>query len=327
MSTEPRRVTNTEIWAAWENQVVNGVYPLRRFVGASRHSAVFLTEYTAESPAKHLTDVAIKLVPDDSTGAEAQLAQWAAAAAITHPHLIRLFDSGRCQLGGRGFLFVVMEYAEQTLADILQKRALVAGEVREMLPPMLDALAFLHRNHLVHGHLKPSNLMAVDDRLKLTSDRLRPTGHSANGVVRKSLYDPPELSSGTISAAGDVWALGITLVEALTQRTWARSRERGDTGSLLAGLPAPFADTVRRCLSRTPADRPTIVELEAQYNPTPRDAATPAPQPPATEAPSASEPSLEASTPQHLSGSRVSALVVIAGALLIFLIAWAVLRS
>lgn len=323
MSTEPGRVTNSEIWSAWENQVVNGEFPLRRFVGASRHSAVFLTEYRAGN----LPDAAIKLVPDDASRVPAQLAQWKAAAALSHPHLIRIFDMGRCQLGGRGFLFVVMEYAEQSLADILHKRALVSDEVRDMLPPTLDALAFLHRNRLVHGHLKPSNLLAVNDQLKLTSDTLRPAGRSANGVVRKSLYDPPELSDGTISPAGDVWALGITLVEALTQRTWTRSRERGDSGSLLAGLPAPFADTVRRCLSRTPTDRPTAIELESQYSPATQEAATSVPQPLAAEALQTEDPPYEISAPRYDSGIRPLAAIAIAAAILIFIIAWAILRS
>jgi len=73
MSAEPKRVTKTEVWVGWENQVVNSAYPLRRWLGGSNHSAVFLTEYRPEG----VTQAAIKLVPADTLETEAQLVQWA----------------------------------------------------------------------------------------------------------------------------------------------------------------------------------------------------------------------------------------------------------
>jgi serine/threonine protein kinase len=312
MGTEARRVTNTEAWTQWESQVINGVFPLRRCLGSSNHSAVFLTEYKA----KNLADAAIKFVPADALQAEAQLVQWRAAATLSHPHLTRLFDVGRCQFEGRDFLFVVMEYAEQTLAQILARRALSPEEVREMLLPTLDALAFLHRKHLVHGRLQPSNLLAVDDQLKLAGDTVRPIGNYASVIVRTSSYDPPELQDRGISTAGDIWALGMTLIEALTQRTAAWSDEQCETASLPASFPAPFVDTVRRCLDLTPANRPTITELEAQYNPAPPAHSIPDPQPPAYEAPR------EATAPPS-SPKRHLLLPAIAAALLISLAVWA----
>ena len=124
-------MTETEIWTKWESQIVNGVFPLRRFLGRSNHSVVFLTECRAQN----LPNAAIKIIPADPALAEAQLSRWRSAAALSHPHLIRLLDSGRCKLGGHPFLFVVTEYAEQNLAQILPHRALTADEVRELLGP------------------------------------------------------------------------------------------------------------------------------------------------------------------------------------------------
>jgi serine/threonine protein kinase len=215
MSAEARRVTKTEVWVGWESQVVDGAYPLRRFLGGSNHSAVFLTEYTAEN----LPNAAIKLVPADTLDMEAQLVQWGAAAALSHPKLLRLLDVGRCQLSGRGYLFVVMEYAEQTLAQILPRRALSADEATQLLIPTLDVLAALHYNNLVHSQLKPSNFLVVDDQLKLASDTIRSTGYYPNGIIRTSPYDPPELSDGDISATGDVWGLGITARPSVARRS------------------------------------------------------------------------------------------------------------
>lgn len=256
-----RRVTNADVWRRWEGQVVKGIFPLRRFLGASEDGAVFLSEYEAGNR----RDVAIKFVPAVAPQAEAQLAHWRTAATLSHPHLIRLFDMGRCQLGRREFLFVVMEYAEETLTQVLSRRALSPDELREMLIPTLDVLGFLHRNQWVHVGLKPSNLLAVNDRLKLASDTLRPIGDSVSGIVRNSSYDAPELKDGGVSTAGDIWSLGVILVEALTQRTPAWSDERFETSSLLASIPAPFVNTVWRCLNPSPTNRPTIIELEAEY--------------------------------------------------------------
>jgi serine/threonine protein kinase len=309
MSAELRRATNTQVWTEWEGQTVNGTYPLRRLLGGSNHSAVFLTEYKAEK----LPDAAIKLVPADTLPTEAQLVQWGAAATLSHPHLTRLFDVGRCQIGGRAFLFVVMEYAEQTLAQILPRRALSPDEVREMLLPTLDVLAFLHRNQLVHGQLKPSNFLVINDQLKLASDTLRPTGNSPGNPAAASLYDPPELKTGGISSpAGDVWGLGVALIEALTQRAPAWPDERGETVASAISLPQPFADIVRQCLSRNPANRPTIAEIEAQFKPAAQAPVVAVSSPIEDETPS------ESATSQRPPGQRKS-LPAVGIALLILL--------
>lgn len=264
MSAEAKRVTKTEVWVGWENQIVNGAYPLRRFVGGSNHSAVFLTEYRPEG----VTNAAIKLVPADTLETEAQLVQWGTAATLNHPHLIRLFDVGRCHIGGRVFLYVVMEYADQTLAQLLPRRALSPEETRDMLIPALSALNFLHRNSLVQGQMKPTNLLVVGDQVKLASDTIRSTGKLSSGLLRASLHDPPELEDGEISPAGDIWGLGVTLVEALTQHPPSWPDAKSETVALTASIPPLFVDTVQRCLNRTPANRPSAAELQGQFDPT-----------------------------------------------------------
>ncbi len=253
-------MTETNIWTRWESHVVNGLFPLRRFLGRSNHSVVFLTEYRANN----LANAAIKIIPVDPAVADMQLARWQAAAALSHPHLIRLLDAGRCKLGGHPFLFVVTEYAEQNLAQILPHRALTAHEARELLRPTLDALGFLHAKNLVHGQLKPTNFLVVNDQLKLSSDAIRISGEQTVSVAKLSPYDPPEAQSGAIGLTGDIWSLGATLMEALTQIP--PGPHDGAEPQLPSTLPDTFAETVRRCLSRDPAGRPTLAELRAPIN-------------------------------------------------------------
>jgi TonB family protein len=279
MTAATQKSAMTEAWTQWEGQVVNGIYPLRRFLNASDHSSVFLTESSTEG----FLNAAIKLVPvpADPELIAVQLWHWKTATTFSHPHLIRLLDSGQCEIEGRPFLFVVMEYAEETLSQILPIRALEPAEVRQLLVPTLDALAFLHRESWVQGQLKPSNFLVVNDQLKLASDTIRPAGVARERGGRLSLYDSPESERGEVSAAADVWALGVTLVETLTQYlpTWPNGRS--EPPSLPPNLPLSFAGTMQRCLSPNPADRPTVADLQAETKPTPsvqQDSPAPAAQ-------------------------------------------------
>jgi TonB family protein len=251
--------TTTEFWPNWQGEIINGVYPLRRLLNGSNHSAIFLTECKAQDVAT----AAIKIVPAERVTL-AQLSHWRTAADLSHPHLIRLLDAGLCQLGGRQFLFVVMEYAEQTLSEVLLQRALTAGEVQELLPPTLEALAFLHGKNLVQGQLKPANFLVVNDQLKLASDTVRPANEPRASVAEPSVYDPPEAEGGTLSPAGDIWALGMTMVEALTQRVPASRDEHAATAGLPTTLAPAVVDTLKRCLSHDPGSRPTAIDLQAQ---------------------------------------------------------------
>jgi hypothetical protein len=267
-------MTETEIWTKWESQVVNGIFPLRRFLGRSNHSVVFLTECRA----RNLVNAAIKILPADPARAEAQLSRWQLAASLSHPHLIRILEAGRCKLGGHSFLFVVTEYAEQNLAQILPHRGLTVEEVREMLIPSLDALAFLHGQNLVHGQLQPPNFLVVNDQLKLSSDTIRAAREAAD-------------------LAADMSALGATIAEALTQTRPALDSQA--LAPLPAGLSAELAEAVRRCLSPEPGDRPTVSELRARIEPATAAPAQPppAPEPPAPEPPAPEPPAAQAPVP------------------------------
>ena len=315
VSVEARETTTREAWPTWQGEVVNGVYPLRRFLSGSDHSAVFLTECKAQN----VPDAAIKIIPAERVRTEEQVSHWRTAAGLSHPHLIRLLDAGRCHLGGQQFVFVVMEYAEQTLSQVLSHRALTAEEVREMLLPTLDALAFLHRKNLVQGDLKPPNLLVVNDQLKLASDTVRPGGEPRASAAKSSFYDPPEATNGRLFPAGDIWGLGATLVEALTQCLPAWPDEGSETPWLPTTLPPAFVATVRRCLSRSPASRPTATELEAPLKRAPQAPAASVPQPVVREAPVRAVP-LEQSPERRWLAPAVVTLLIVMVAL------WAALR-
>ena len=251
MSVEPSELMS-EVWTRWQGHVINGVFPLGRYLGCSDHSGVFLTKSAARGP----SEVAIKLVPTDRALAELQLPRWKRAGGLAHPHLLRLLEWGGCQLDGLPYLYDVMEYADQTLAQLLLHRALTDDEAREMLLPTLDALAFLHGRNLVQGQLKPANILVVGDQLKLASDTIRRVSEGTMSANTPTVYDPPEARHGSSSTAGDIWALGMSLFEALTRRPPSGLGEPREAVVLPADFSPAFRDVVTRCLNPSPQDRP-----------------------------------------------------------------------
>jgi hypothetical protein len=247
----------SDAWTRWQGHLINGAFPLGRCLGCSDHSGVFLTKSAARPE-----ELAIKLVPTNRALAETQLPRWKRAGGLAHPHLLRLFEWGGCQLDGLPYLYTVMEYADQTLAQLLLHRGLAEDEARELLLPTLDALAFLHGRNLLQGQLKPANILVVGDQVKLASDTIRRISEGMMSVNTATVYDAPEAREGSNSAAGDVWALGVSLFEALTRRPPSGLGEPRK-----AALPADFSpafhEVVTRCLSQTPEDRPSVHELAA----------------------------------------------------------------
>jgi TonB family protein len=224
---------------------------------------VFLTELEGHGSQK----AAINLIPADAGDAEAHLAGWALASTLSHPHLMRLFHSGRCQMNTSWLLYSVTEYADELLSKVLLDRPLTPSEAREMLVPVLDALSYLHGKGVVHGHLKPSNIMVVNDQLKLSSDSLHAAGEPGEQFSTPGVHDAPECATERISPAADVWSLGVTLVEALTQHppAWDRLTQRDPV--VLRSMPQPFLNIAQECLRVDPARRCTLSDVKARLEP------------------------------------------------------------
>ena len=247
----------------WVGQVIDGKFRLGEFVGGDDDSAVFLTDYDSPDVRK----AAIKLVQADSPEAEGLLSRWRHAAKLSHPHMIRLLDMGRGELDGAAVLYVVMEYAEEDLSSVIARRPLAPAEARAILGPVVDALAYVHNKGFVHCRIKPANIMAENDRLKISSDGLCRIGEFSGSAGKPGAYDPPEAAGGRISPAGDVWSLGMTLCEALTQRLPVWERTNQAEPALPSTLPAEFLDLARHCLRRDPQLRWSVADIAVRLLP------------------------------------------------------------
>jgi eukaryotic-like serine/threonine-protein kinase len=254
----------TNAWKQQEGQIVDGRYRLVLYLGGSDHSAVFLTELpnTRER-------AAIKLIGSDPAETDSQLSRLRRAAKLSHPHLARILEIGQAQIGSAHVVYLVTDYAEEDLSLILPDRALSPEEVREMLPLIVDTLQYLHSHGFVHARMKPSNIQAVNDQLKLSIDGVCAPHERGSSGEKPTPYDPPEFAPTGPSPAGDVWSLGMTIVEVLTQRLpiWEWTGHADPPAPRT--LPAPFLEIVRNCLRRDPAMRCTLREISENLEPQP----------------------------------------------------------
>ena len=266
-ATEPQRVMTamSELWKQWEGRLVNGEFPLQRYLGGSDHSAVFLTQH-GEGLAQ---SAAIKLILADPDKAEGQLFRWRSAAKLSHPGLIRIFATGRSRLDETELLYLVMERADEDLSQILPQRPLTPVETRDMLSQIGAVLGYVHSKGFIHGCIKPSNVMAIADRVKLSSDSICTLPAAAGLELGGSRYTPPEATGEPVAPAADVWSFGMTLVEALTQRLPVLNPALPEAVVLPDGLPEPFLGIARQCLLLDPRQRWTIADITTRLEPAP----------------------------------------------------------
>jgi eukaryotic-like serine/threonine-protein kinase len=168
--------------------------------------------------------VAVKVLSpafaDDPVNRERFRREARAVASLNHPNIVAVYDWGE----EAGTSFIVMEYVPgQTLRDVIATYGRIAPiEAARIAADIADALAFAHRNGVVHRDVKPGNvLVAPDGTVKVTDfgiaradqgEGLTKTG----AVLGTATYFSPEQAQGlALDGRSDVYALGVVLYEML----------------------------------------------------------------------------------------------------------------
>src|SRR5256885_3974380 len=224
----------------WNGQSVAGRYTLGNYLGGTQHGAVFATEIVHA----RAQNVAIKLIPAGVVDAERQLACWKWVSELVHANLLKILDYGKCDLDGAGYLFVVTEFAEEDLGDILPQRALNAEETRGVIEPVIEALTTLHQQGWIHTRVHPGNILAMGDQIKVSSDSISPKDEMPGIATKLEGFAAPEWGSVGATSAQDIWSLGASIVAAMTQKPPVF----GDDGGLElpAGVSEALGGIVRR---------------------------------------------------------------------------------
>lgn len=215
-------------------ELVFGDYKLGAVVKRSLDCAVYETEFCG--PDGERIPAIIKVRELGADAAMAAVRRYRGAMKLEHPNLLRLYAAGTSRTDGGPAAWVVMERAEESLAEVLAARALSEDEVGEMLQPAVAALAHLHKSGYAHGAVRPSNVLAAGDQLRLSSD---------NAV---------QISDGGVPAE-DIRALGDLITESLT--------ERGPHG-VIRHPAGRFAEIVRHCAEPDPSKRWTAEQIAAR---------------------------------------------------------------
>ena len=239
----------------WEGRVVEGRFPLLKRLGGSENCGSFLTVLLG------LQEAVIQLVLPGDAEAETYLAQWAFARGLSHPHLAKVFTEGRCVIDRKDLVYVVTEHSNATLSKIIQSGTLKADAARESFTPVLDALSYLHKNSVVHGHVNPSNIQFADMSPKLSMTDLLIAGSVERRVSRSGKYDAPELMHGIVTPAVDTWSVGMIMWEALTPAPPSWDPSRTKEPEVPESLPSPFREIVQDCLRVDPLRRCAIESI------------------------------------------------------------------
>ena len=158
-----------------------------------------------------------------------------AAAKLSHPNVVSVFDQGQDLEGPNSRPYIVMEYVQgQTLRDVLNREAPMApSRALELMDPVFAALAAAHDAGLVHRDVKPENVLISErGQIKVADFGLAKAISSQTSTATQGLligtvsYLPPELvMSGKADARSDVYSAGVVLFELLT----GRKPHTGDT--------------------------------------------------------------------------------------------------
>jgi eukaryotic-like serine/threonine-protein kinase len=261
--------------------VVNDRYEIRQSLGKGGMGEVFLAyDRSTQQP------VALKVVREESRmpgDDEALRQELLLARSVGHPNVCRVHDLAPSPWGP----ILVMEHiAGQTLHTHIRRRKAQGGytsdEFRKIGSEICAGLAAIHAQGLVHGDLKPGNVMVTNDRAIIldfgfAQERARvskrrpgapPDGGTPNYMA------PERLRSGGASHEDDIYALGLTLWEMWTCRVpepGYKPRAKPLRAQIMFDVPSGLSvDEVKqvfRCLGDDPAMRPNARHMRF-FNPT-----------------------------------------------------------
>ncbi len=235
------------------------------------------TVYLAED-LRHDRKVAIKVLKPDLAavlGAERFVQEIKTTAALTHPHILPLFDSGEAG----GFLFYVMPYVKgETIRDRLNRETqLGVEEAVRIAREVADALDYAHRHGVIHRDIKPENLLLHDGRAMVMDFGIALAVSAAAGgrMTETGLslgtphYMSPEQATAEreITGRSDLYALASVLYEMLSgdpPHTGATAQqiivkiiaeEAAPLRKQRPSVPPNVSDAVATALQKLPADR------------------------------------------------------------------------
>jgi eukaryotic-like serine/threonine-protein kinase len=248
-------------------------YTIERELGAGGMATVYLAQ-----DLKHDRQVAIKVLKPELAavlGADRFVQEIKTTAALQHPHILPLFDSGSAD----SFLYYVMPYVEgETLRSKLDReKQLGIEEAVKITTEVADALDYAHRHGVIHRDIKPENILLHDGRPMVADFGIALAVSAAAGgrMTETGLslgtphYMSPEQATAEkdITARSDIYSLASVLYEMLTgqpphlggtaQQIIMKivTEEPAPVTQMRKAVPPNVAAAVAQALEKLPADR------------------------------------------------------------------------
>ncbi len=244
-----------------------GHYRLIRMIGKGHAAEVYLGEHV-----RMLTQAAVKVFQAHLAGEEEERFQEEARlhSLLTHPHIMRIAEAGVHD----GTPFVVMDYAPNgSLRGHFPRGTPQApGTILPYLWQVADALHFAHGQRLMHGDVKPENVLLDANNEVLLSDFAIPAVFWSAGVAT---YMAPEQIQGRARPSSDQYSLAAMVYEWLCGAPPFRGSATEVIARHLSTEPPPMRERVEMispaieavvmgALSKDPADRFASVESFAR---------------------------------------------------------------
>lgn len=203
---------------------------------------------------------------------------------VAHPNVCRIHDFWKHE----NTFFLTMELIEgETLSQLLRRQGrLSLEEARPIVRQVVEGLAAAHAVGIVHRDLKSSNIMLTRDRVVVTDFGLALSAIAVSGVAQvtdtglaigtPAYMSPEQIEGQPVTAAADIYALGVVLYEAVTgqqpyqgdsplavvaQKMRAKPRPPRE---LIGSIPSKWESTILKCLALKPEDRFADVRDVAQ---------------------------------------------------------------
>ncbi|GAB2460844.1 protein kinase domain-containing protein [Jatrophihabitans fulvus] len=193
-------------------------YEVERLLGRGASGEVWRARATASGHAVALKRLSLEPGSDVEAQARRARAEAAVLTVLDHPNLVRLHDVVRAD----DAVVLVLDLADGgSLADLLRARGrLSPGEVITAIAPVAAALAYVHRQGVVHGDISPANVLFTPGGVALLADlgTARLLGDDIDAESTPAYVDPAVALGGVPAPPSDVFMLGAVALHALTGR-------------------------------------------------------------------------------------------------------------